>query len=179
MIDNEKGINVLSLFDGMSCGQIALERAGVNPLTMGMKASGGTVAPAPTTGGVVETFKAGREPVYKSVMESLGTTGAEPQTGGQRMIAKGAEAMASPESYLFPPLAATKRLGLFGQTLLRPTEQGFIGATAEGGGQAGKAAGEKLGAPTAGEVTGNILGGGGGAYTLGTLLKSGPVIKNT
>ena len=29
MIDNEKGINVLSLFDGMSCGQIALERAGV------------------------------------------------------------------------------------------------------------------------------------------------------
>ena len=29
MIDNEKGINVLSLFDGISCGQIALERAGV------------------------------------------------------------------------------------------------------------------------------------------------------
>jgi DNA (cytosine-5)-methyltransferase 3A len=29
MIDNEKGINVLSLFDGMSCGQIALERAGI------------------------------------------------------------------------------------------------------------------------------------------------------
>ena len=29
MIDNEKGINVLSIFDGMSCGQIALERAGV------------------------------------------------------------------------------------------------------------------------------------------------------
>ncbi len=25
---NENGINVLSLFDGMSCGQIALERAG-------------------------------------------------------------------------------------------------------------------------------------------------------
>ena len=29
MIDNEKGINVLSLFDGISCGQIALERAGI------------------------------------------------------------------------------------------------------------------------------------------------------
>ena len=29
MIDNEKGINVLSLFDGMSCGQIALERVGI------------------------------------------------------------------------------------------------------------------------------------------------------
>lgn len=155
----------------------ALERAGVNPLTMGMRASGGTVSTPPTTGGVVDTFKAGREPVYQGMMQALGTTGAEPQTGGQRMIAKGAEAMASPESYLFPPLAATKRLGLFGQALLRPTEQGVIGATAEGGGQAGKAAGEKLGAPTAGEITGNILGGGGGAYTLGTLLKSGPVLN--
>ena len=50
----------------------ALERAGVNPLTMGMRASGGTVAPAPTTGGVVETFKAGREPVYQGVMQALG-----------------------------------------------------------------------------------------------------------
>ena len=29
MIDNEKGINVLSLFDGMSCGQLALHRAGI------------------------------------------------------------------------------------------------------------------------------------------------------
>ena len=29
MIDNEKGINILSIFDGMSCGQIALERAGI------------------------------------------------------------------------------------------------------------------------------------------------------
>ncbi len=49
----------------------ALERIGINPLTMGMKASGGTVAPAPTEGGIIETFKAGRQPVYKSVMESL------------------------------------------------------------------------------------------------------------
>lgn len=29
MIDNGKGINVLSLFDGISCGQLALERAGI------------------------------------------------------------------------------------------------------------------------------------------------------
>ena len=29
MIDNGKEINVLSLFDGISCGQIALERAGI------------------------------------------------------------------------------------------------------------------------------------------------------
>jgi hypothetical protein len=48
----------------------ALERYRINPLTEGMRASGGTVAPAPTTGGVVETFQAGRQPVYKSVMET-------------------------------------------------------------------------------------------------------------
>jgi site-specific DNA-cytosine methylase len=28
-MENDKGLNVLSLFDGMSCGQIALERAGI------------------------------------------------------------------------------------------------------------------------------------------------------
>jgi len=155
----------------------ALERTGINPLTMGMRASGGTVAPAPTTGGIVETFRAGREPVYKSVMESLGTTGVEPQGGFQKIIGQGTEAVTSPESYLFPPLAATKRLGLFGQTILRPAEQQVIGSTAEAGGQVGEAAGEKFGAPTTGRVVGSIVGGGGGAYTLGNLLKAGPVVN--
>ena len=153
----------------------ALERTGVNPLTMGMRASGGTVAPAPTEGGIVETFKAGRQPVYKSFMESLGTTGAEPQTGLQKIIGQGTEAVTSPESYLFPPLAATKRLGLFGQTILRPTEQQVIGSTAEAGGQAGEYIGEKMGAPTTGRVVGSVLGGGGGSYTLGTTLKTVPL----
>jgi hypothetical protein len=155
----------------------ALERAGVNPLTMGMRASGGTVAPAPTTGGVVETFKAGRQPVYQGTMQALGTTGVEPQTGMQRILGQGAEAVTSPESYLFPPLAATKRMGLFGQTILRPTEQQVIGSTAEAGGQAGEYIGEKMGAPTTGRVVGSVVGGGGGAYTLGTLLKTGPVLN--
>jgi len=155
----------------------ALERAGVNPLTMGMRASGGIVAPAPTTGGIVETFRAGREPVFKSVMESLGTTGVEPQGGFQKIIGQGTEAVTSPESYLFPALAATKRMGLFGQTIMRPAEQQVIGSTAEAGGQVGEAAGEKFGAPTTGRVVGSIVGGGGGAYTLGTLLKSGPVVN--
>ena len=155
----------------------ALERTGVNPLTMGMRASGGTVAPAPTEGGIVETFKAGRQPVYKSVMESLGTTGVEPQGGFQKIIGQGTEAVTSPESYLFPPLAATKRLGLFGQTILRPTEQQVIGSTAEAGGQAGEYIGEKMGAPTTGRVVGSIAGGGGGAYSLGNLLKAGPVVN--
>lgn len=155
----------------------ALERGGINPLTMGMRASGGTVAPAPTTGGVVETFKAGRQPVYQGVMGALGTTGAEPQTTGQKILAQGAEAVTSPESYLFPPLAATKRMGLFGQALMRPTEQQVIGSTAEAGGIVGEAAGEKLGSATTGRVVGSVLGGGGGGYTLGTLLKSGPVVN--
>jgi hypothetical protein len=155
----------------------ALERTGINPLTMGMKTSSGTVAPAPTEGGIVETFKAGRQPVYKSVMESLGTTGAEPQTGLQKIIGQGTEAVTSPESYLFPPLAATKRMGLFGQALMRPFEQQVIGSTAEAGGMAGEAAGEKVGYPTTGKIVGSVLGGGGGGYSLGTLLKSGPVVN--
>jgi hypothetical protein len=154
----------------------ALERAGVNPLTMGMRASGGTVTPAPTTGGIVETFRTGREPVYQGTMRALGTTGVEPQTGMQRILGQGAEAVTSPESYLFPPLAATKRMGLFGQALMRPTEQQVIGSTAEAGGQAGEYLGEKLGSATTGRVVGSVLGGGGGAYTLGTLLKGGPIV---
>jgi len=154
-----------------------LERFRINPLTVGMMASGGTVAPAPTTGGVVETFQAGRQPVYQGTMQALGSTGVEPQTGMQKILGQGAEAITSPESYLFPPLAATKRMGLFGQALMRPTEQGVIGSTAEAGGMAGEAAGEKFGAPTTGRVVGSIVGGGGGGYSLGTLLKSGPVLN--
>jgi hypothetical protein len=153
----------------------ALEKAGINPLTLGMRASGGTVAPAPTTG-VVETFKAGREPVYQGTMQALGTTGVEPQTGMQRIIGQGTEAVTSPESYLFPALAATRRMGMFGQTILRPAEQQIIGSTAEAGGQAGEYVGEKMGVPTTGRIVGSVLGGGGGAYTLGTVLKGGPVV---
>ena len=153
----------------------ALEKAGLNPLTLGMKASGGTVS-VPPTGGVVETFKAGRQPVYQGLMQSLGTTGAEPQTGMQKILAQGTEAVTSPESYLFPPLAATKRMGIFGQALMRPAEQQVIGSTAQAGGMAGEAAGEKFGAPTAGQIVGSVVGGGGGAYALGTVLKGGPIV---
>ena len=153
-----------------------LEKLGINPLTLGMRASGGTVAPAPTTGGVVETFKAGRQPVYQGTMQALGTTGVEPQTGMQKILAQGTENVTSPESYLFPPLAAVKRMGIFGQALMRPVEQQIIGSTAEAGGMAGEYAGEKMGSATTGRVVGSIVGGGGGAYTLGTALKSGPVV---
>jgi hypothetical protein len=153
-----------------------LEKLGINPLTLGMRASGGTVAPAPTTGGLVETFKAGRQPIYQGTMQALGTTGVEPQTGMQKILAQGTENVTSPESYLFPPLAAVKRMGMFGQALMRPAEQQIIGSTAEAGGMAGEYAGEKMGSATTGRVVGSIVGGGGGAYTLGTALKSGPVV---
>jgi hypothetical protein len=153
----------------------ALERAGINPLTLGMRASGGTVAPAPTTGGIVETFKTAREPVYQGTMQALGTTGAEPQTGMQRILGQGTEAVTSPESYLFPALAATRRMGMFGQTLMRPAEQQVIGSAAEAGGQAGEYAGEKMGSATTGRVVGSVFGGAGGSYGLGTTLKTVPL----
>jgi len=166
----------------------ALERTGVNPLTMGMRATGGfargknifpplrsDLSAPPTEGGIVETFKAASQPVYKSVMETLGTTGAEPQGGMQKIAAEGTEAVTSPYSYLFPALAATRRMGLFGQTLMRPAEQQVIGSTAEAGGQAGEYIGEKMGAPTTGRVVGSIVGGGGGSYALGTTLKTVPL----
>jgi len=157
-----------------------LERLNINPLTAGMMISrdysGGSVASPPTTGDVVETFKAGREPIYKGTMQALGTTGIEPQTGMQKIIGQGTEAVTSPESYLFPALAATRRMGMFGQTILRPAEQQIIGSTAEAGGQAGEYVGEKMGVPTTGRIAGSVLGGGGGAYTLGTVLKGGPVV---
>jgi hypothetical protein len=153
----------------------ALERAGINPLTLGMRASGGTVAPAPTQGGVVDTFREGRQPVYQGTMQALGTTGAEPQTGMQRILGQGTEAVTSPESYLFPALAATRRMGMFGQTIMRPAEQQVIGSTAEAGGQAGEYIGEKMGSATTGRVVGSLAGGGGGSYALGTTLKTVPL----
>jgi len=153
----------------------ALERAGINPLTLGMRASGGTVAPAPTTSGIVETFRTAREPVYQGTMQALGTTGAEPQTGMQRILGQGTEAVTSPESYLFPALAATRRMGMFGQTLMRPAEQQVIGSAAEAGGQAGEYAGEKMGSATTGRVVGSVVGGGVSSSALGATLKTIPL----
>lgn len=150
-----------------------LSRLGINPLELGMRAAG---APAqqPATS-LVESYRAGREAVRQPIMQALGTTGAQPQTGGQRIMAAGIEAATSPESYLFPPLAATRRMGMFGQAIARPGEQVAVGAGAEGGGQAGGAFGEKVGAPVAGQIAGSLLGGGGAAYGMGTALKTGPL----
>lgn len=150
-----------------------LSRLGINPLELGMRAAGAPAQPPAT--GLVESYRAGREAVRQPIMQALGTTGAQPQTGGQRIMAAGIEAAASPESYLFPPLAATRRMGLFGQAIARPGEQVAVGAGAEGGGQAGGAFGEKFGAPVAGQIAGSLLGGGGAAYGMGTALKTGPL----
>lgn len=150
-----------------------LSRLGINPLELGMRAAGAPAQPPAT--GLVESYRAGREAVRQPIMQALGTTGAAPQTGGQRIMAAGIEAAASPESYLFPPLAATRRMGMFGQAIARPGEQVVVGAGAEGGGQAGGAFGEKVGAPVAGQIAGSLLGGGGAAYGMGTALKTGPL----
>jgi hypothetical protein len=150
-----------------------LSRLGINPLEMGMRAAGAP-AQAPAAG-VVDAYRTGREAVRQPAMQALGSTGVQPQTGGQRILAAGIEAAASPESYLFPALAATRRMGMFGQAIARPGEQVVIGAGAEGGGQAGQAFGEKVGAPVVGQVTGSLLGGGLSAYGLGTALKGAPL----
>ena len=103
-----------------------LANLGIDPLRLSAKARGEQVAPvAPTIG---EAYKTGRAGVEQPLMEALGSTGAMPQTGGQRIVAGGLEAVTSPESYLFPPLAAVRRMGVLGQALMRPTEQMVIGS---------------------------------------------------
>jgi hypothetical protein len=157
------------LFDAMS-------RLGVNPLEMGMRAAGAP-AQAPAAG-VVDAYRTGREAVRQPVMQALGTTGAAPTTGPQRIMAAGIEAATSPENYLFPALAATRRMGMFGQAVARPGEQAVIGAGAEAGGQGGQAFGAKVGGETGatvGQITGGLLGGAGSAYGLGTALKGAPL----
>jgi len=124
---------------------------------------------------VLQAYRAGREPVYTGLMESMGSTGAEPQTGGQRIAAGAVKAMTSPESYVFPPVAAVRRLGMLGQALMRPAEQAVVGGGAEAGGQAGQAAGEKAGAPRVGQFIGSLFGGMAGGYGFGTVAKTAPI----
>lgn len=124
----------------------------------------------------VQAFQEGRAPVYGGLMQAMGSTGAQPQGMGQKIIGSGLEAITSPESYLFGPLAAVKRMGPIAQTILRPTEQGIVGAGAEAGGIAGEAAGEKVGAPLLGRITGSLFGGAATGYGAGTVLKTGPLM---
>jgi hypothetical protein len=153
-----------------------LSKLGINPFELGMRAAGAEAPPRAT--GVVDAYRTGREAVRTPILQGLGSTGAAPKSGFERIVSAGIEAATSPESYLFPALAATRRTGMFGQSILRPTEQVVVGAGAEGGGQAGEAFGAKIGGETGatfGRVTGSVLGGGGSSYTMGSALKLSPV----
>lgn len=159
-----------------------LSSLGINPLDVSARLASyftGNQMPAQRTPEqAAQAYQTGREAVRQPIMQALGSTGAAPQTGGQKIVAAGIEFATSPESYLFPPLAATRRMGMFGQTVMRPTEQIVVGGGAEAGGQAGGAFGAKIGGETGatvGQITGNLFGGGLSAYGAGTTLKALPV----
>jgi hypothetical protein len=134
-----------------------LSALGINPISLGAAVAGAPTpkpSPSPTA-----SFQAGRASTYEPIMRMLGGTGAEPTTTGQAITARGIEAVTSPESYLFPGLAAVQRAGPLVRGMVRPAEQFLFGAGAESGAIAGEAAGEKVGAPTAGRIAGGLLGG--------------------
>lgn len=126
----------------------------------------------PLTEALGAAYTAGRERVAGPIMRALGTTGVQPVTGPQRILAAGVEAAASPESYLFPPIAAIRRAGIPAQVALRPGEQAIVGAGAEAGGMAGEAAGAKVGAEGAGRLFGQIVGGAGTGMALGQVSRT-------
>lgn len=158
-----------------------LSRMGINPMELGIQAGQATrravgapvtvtAPPAPQT--FTEAFRQGREPVYQGLMGMLGSTGVQPQTIGEKIVASGLEAATSPESYLFPPLAGVRRLGAAGQIVMRPVEQVIVGGGAEAGGQAGRYIGEKVGAPTVGQIAGSVVGGGASSFGMGGAMRT-------
>ncbi len=66
-----------------------------------------------------QLFSQAQQPVQQALMGVLGGTGVQPQTTGQKLLSAGVTAATSPESYLFPPIAAVRRLGLLGQLALK------------------------------------------------------------
>jgi hypothetical protein len=130
----------------------------------------------PTGRAPTQAFTQAQQPVQQAIMSRLSSTGVQPQTTGQKLLSAGIEAATSPESYLFPPLAAVRRMGMFGQAVARPGEQALVGTGGEAGGMAGEYAGEKVGAPTAGRVIGGVLGGGGTAFAAGQVGRQGALV---
>jgi len=130
----------------------------------------------PTGRAPTQAFMQAQQPVQQAIMERLGTTGVKPVTTGQKLFSAGVEAVTSPESYVFPPLAAIRRMGLLGQAVARPAEQAVVGTGAEAGGMAGEYAGEKMGAPTTGRIVGGLLGGGGTAFVAGQVGRQGALV---
>jgi hypothetical protein len=130
----------------------------------------------PTGRAPTQAFTQAQQPVQQAIMSRLGSTGVQPQTTGQKLMSAGITAVTSPESYLFPPLAAVGRMGLLGQAVMRPGEQALVGMGAEGGSMAGEYAGGKVGAPTAGSIVGGLLGGGGTAFAAGQVGRQGALV---
>lgn len=120
-----------------------------------------------------QAFTQAQEPTQRALMGALGTTGVRPVTTGQRLFSAGVEGMFSPETYLFPPIAAIRRASIPAQAALRPAEQAVVGTGAEAGGMAGEYAGAKVGSETAGRVVGGFIGGGGTAYALSNVPRAG------
>ena len=127
----------------------------------------------PTRRQPTQAFTEAQQPTQQALMSAMGTTGVRPVTTGQRLFSAGVEGMFSPESYLFPPIAAVRRASIPMQGLLRPAEQAAVGTGAEAGGMAGEYAGAKMGSETTGRVVGSVLGGAGTAYGLSTVPRVG------
>jgi len=127
----------------------------------------------PTRRQPTQAFTEAQQPTQQALMSALGTTGVRPVTTGQRLLSAGVEAAMSPESYLFPPIAAVRRASIPMQGLLRPAEQAVVATGAEAGGMAGEYAGAKMGSETTGRVVGSVLGGAGTAYGLSTVPRVG------
>lgn len=124
-------------------------------------------------GSLSQGYQAG----YAPVMQALGSTGAEPQDMGERILAGGVTAATSPLSYIFPPSATVRTAAPAARAALFPTEQAVIGAAAEAGGIAGRAAGEKLDYGGLGEFTGQVLGGAKGQALFGSAGRVGRSAK--
>jgi len=120
-----------------------------------------------------QAFTQAQEPTQRALMGALGTTGVRPVTTGQRLFSAGVEGMFSPETYLFPPIAAIRRASIPAQAVLRPAEQAVVATGAEAGGMAGEYGGAKIGSETTGRVAGSIIGGGGAAYALSNVPRAG------
>jgi hypothetical protein len=123
-----------------------------------------------------QLFSQAQQPVQQALMGVLGGTGVQPQTTGQKLLSAGVTAATSPESYLFPPIAAVRRLGLLGQAVARPGEQAIVGTGAEAGGMGGEYAGGKVGAPGVGQFFGSMFGGGGTALLAGQVGRQGALV---
>lgn len=133
------------------------------------------VSAQPSGRAPTQVFSQAQAPTQQAMLQALGSTGVRPATGGQRVLSAAVEAAYSPESYLFPPLAAIRRLSGAAQGLLRPAEQAAIGAGVEAGGMAGEAAGAKIGptGETVGRFAGQLAGGGATAFGLGRVASGG------